>query len=60
MLLVQDNKILVDIAVLRNFIEELCKYLGIDAAILFTGPEPFAKGRIEEFFGYNIDKQSND
>lgn len=45
MLLAQDDKVSVDITALRNYIEELCRYLGTDAAILFTGPAPLPKGK---------------
>ena len=45
MLEVKDNKTSLDIASFRTFIEDLCKYVGTDAAVLFTGPAPAPKGR---------------
>ncbi|MDD3186039.1 MAG: hypothetical protein PHT76_12140 [Anaerostipes sp.] len=42
---IKDEKAVLDVAELRSFIEGLCKTLGIDAAILFTGPVPAPKGR---------------
>lgn len=37
---IKDEKAVLDVAELRSLIEELCKSLGTDAAILFTGPVP--------------------
>ena len=42
---IKDGKACLDIAAFRTFIEELCKYVGTDAAVLFTGPAPASKGR---------------
>lgn len=42
---VKDEKAVIDVAELRSFIEGLCKTLGTDASILFTGPVPAPKGR---------------
>lgn len=42
---IKDEKAVLDVAELRSFIEGLCKTLGTDAAILFTGPVPAPKGR---------------
>lgn len=45
MFVVKDNKATLDITAFRSFIEELCKYVGTDAAVLFTGPAPAPGGR---------------
>ena len=45
MFVVKDDKATLDITVFRSFIEELCKYVGTDAAVLFTGPAPAPGGR---------------
>lgn len=42
---IKDDKVVLDAVKLRNFIEELCKMIGTDATILFTGPAPAQKGR---------------
>ncbi len=42
---IKDDKAVLDVAELRSFIERLCKTLGTDASILFTGPVPAPKGR---------------
>lgn len=42
---IKDEKAVLDVAELRSFIEGLCKTLGTDATILFTGPVPAPKGR---------------
>ena len=42
---VKDDKATLDITAFRSFIEELCKYVGTDAAVLFTGPAPAPGGR---------------
>ena len=45
MFVVKDDKATLDITAFRSFIEELCKYVGTDAAVLFTGPAPAPGGR---------------
>lgn len=45
MFVVKDDKATLDITAFRSFIEELCKYVGTDAAALFTGPAPAPGGR---------------
>lgn len=45
MFVVKDDKATLDITAFRGFIEELCKYVGTDAAVLFTGPAPAPGGR---------------
>lgn len=45
MFVVKDDKATLDITAFRSFIEELCKYVGTDAAVLFTGPAPVPGGR---------------
>lgn len=37
MFVVKEDKATLDITAFRSFIEELCKYVGTDAAVLFTG-----------------------
>lgn len=50
---IKDEKVSIDEVELRNFIEGLCKSLGTDAAILFSGPAPAPKGRKETDFSSN-------
>lgn len=45
MFVVKEDKATLDITAFRSFIEELCKYVGTDAAVLFTGPAPAPGGR---------------
>lgn len=45
MFVVKEDKATLDITAFRSFIEELCKYVGTDAAVLFTGPAPEPGGR---------------
>ena len=45
MFVVKEDKATLDITAFRSFIEELCKYVGTDAAVLFTGPAPALGGR---------------
>lgn len=45
MFAVRDNKATLDITAFRSFIEKLCRYVGTDAAVLFTGPAPAPGGR---------------
>jgi len=45
MFVVKEDKATLDISAFRSFIEELCKYVGTDAAVLFTGPAPAPGGR---------------
>ena len=47
LLKIQDATASIDAVELRNFIEGLCKTLGTDATILFSGPAPAPKGRKE-------------
>lgn len=45
MFVVKEDKATLDITAFRSFIEELCKYVGTDAVVLFTGPVPAPGGR---------------
>lgn len=45
LLKIQDNQASIDKLELRNFVEEFCTALGVDASILFTEPMPIVKGR---------------
>lgn len=44
---IKDDKAVLNAVELRNFIEGMCKTLGTDAMILFSGPAPAPKGRKE-------------
>ncbi|MDO5292771.1 MAG: hypothetical protein Q4F05_08475 [bacterium] len=48
MIKIQNDKATIDELQVRSFIEDLCKALGTDVAILFSGPMPMPKGRREK------------
>lgn len=48
MILLKEEKALLDIAAFRTFIEALCKDVGMDASVLFAGPAPEPKGKKEK------------